>query len=158
MAVVRFSEGWRKTLANASGVKAIFDGVFVGTVYSGTMPSNPNNAATGTKLGVITLNGDGTSKLTLDPVSVDANGRVIIAKPSAATWRFTGLANGVAGYCRFHDLDNDNPAASSTNDERFDVQITQSGGMMNMSNLNVVTGAPSTVNALKFVMVPSHTQ
>lgn len=144
---VRLSTRLRSNLAGTTGFAATFaNGVI--DVYSGTQPATADSATTGTLLGRITLNsgafvaGTATNGLTF---AAAANGAV----SKSGVWSFNGIAAGTAGWFRLkgNALDND---ALSTTLPRLDGSIATSGADLNLSNISIAVGAPSTVDSFTF--------
>lgn len=80
----------------------------------------------------------------------------IVAKPTNQVWSFTGEATGVAGWGRLY--------ASNTADSgallsgapwypRLDFSVGTSGADLNLANVNIVSGAPNTVDQFQFSLV-----
>jgi hypothetical protein len=117
-------------------------------VYTGTRPTSPNDAATGTKLARFTAAAG--AKMHLAAVTLTPG---VIAKDTTEVWGGTGLANGVAGYYRLV-TDSDDGTTASTTAVRVDGVIATSGGDMNMTSTNIATGAPLLINSATFT-IPS---
>lgn len=118
-------------------------------IYSGSQPASANDAATGTLLGRVTLNaGAWTAGSVTNGLEFDAATARQLDKAALETWQFVGIANGTAGWFRFRGNATDAGAADTTEAlPRIDGRIAVTGGEMNLSNLNVVTGAITTVDA-----------
>jgi hypothetical protein len=109
-------------------------------IYSGAKPASSDTGATGTLLATITLDGDGVTGISWDTPS----GKVM-SKPAAAVWRYTGLADGTAGYFRMFEA-TDTPANTSTTAIRYDGTVGRTTGELQISSTTIVTGAPGTVD------------
>ena len=141
---VRLSTALRTNLAGSTGFAATFANGII-EVRTGTQPATADAAATGTLLGTITLNsgaftpGTSTNGLTFASASAGA-----VSK--SGVWSFNGIAAGTAGYFRLkgNALDND---ALSTTLPRLDGSIATSGADLNLSNVTIAIGAPSTVDS-----------
>ena len=141
---VRLSTQLRTNLAGSTGFAATFANGII-EVRTGTQPATADAAATGTLLGTITLNsgaftpGTSTNGLTF---ATAAGGAV----SKSGVWSFNGVAAGTAGYFRLkgNALDND---ALSTTLPRLDGSIATSGADLNLSNISISPGAPSTVDS-----------
>lgn len=138
-------------MAGSSGFSgAMATGVI--DIYSGTQPATADSAVTGTLLGTVTLNsgaftpGSATNGLTFAAASSGA-----VAK--SGTWSFVGVAAGTAGYFRFRANAADAGAVSTTL-KRLDGSIATSGGDMNLSNIAITIGAPTTIDTFTFT-IPS---
>ena len=134
-----------KTLLNTGLKTAIDSGVI--EIRSGVKPASPNDAATGTLLLLITLNGasftpgSATNGLVfaVDP----GTGKLTI--PSGAVWRGTAVANGVATWFR-HKGNATDAGLASTTLPRIDGTVAQTGGDLGITSTTMVTGAVHTVD------------
>jgi len=140
---LRLSTGLRNNLAGPTGFAATFaNGVI--DIYSGTQPATADAAATGTLLGTVTLNsgtftpGTATNGLTF---AVATNGAV----SKTGVWSFNGVAAGTAGWFRLKGNAVDTGEASPFV-PRLDGSIAVSGADMNLSNISIAIGAPTTVD------------
>lgn len=143
----RLSTGLRNNLAGTTGFAATFaNGVI--EIYSGTQPASADAAVTGTLLGTVTLGsgaftpGSPTNGLTFD---VAANGAV----SKSGVWSFAGVAAGTAGWFRLKANGADAGAVSNTL-PRLDGSIATSGADLNLSNISIAVGAPTTVDSFTF--------
>jgi len=142
----KLSDALRNSVMQTGSLDAALNLGFI-FIYTGQQPADANSAATGTLLAVI-ANADGATGLTTEPASAVG----AIQKTAAETWSGVGLADGVAGWFRFHALDTDkattqtSAAGASTTKARFDGAIAASGAELNTSNTNIKTGALQTVN------------
>jgi len=114
-------------------------------VYSGAQPANADAAATGTLLGVVSVNASGTG-LTFDTPTAGT-----LSKLPSEVWQMTGTVAGTAGWFRFFAAGG-NPAISSTVEVRLDGSIATTGGDLNMSNVHVTVGSPHTIDVFQFVL------
>jgi hypothetical protein len=118
---MKSSTSLRNALLGATGFGECFPAGFKINMYAGAQPANPEDAATGTLLGTISLTG-GAGALVCD---APANG--VVKKPTAAVWACNALvAAGSMGYCRLYK-DGDNPANASTTQHRIDFSVGVSG-------------------------------
>jgi hypothetical protein len=140
---IRLSTALRTNLAGDTGFAATFaDGII--EIRTGTQPATADAAATGTLLGTVTLAsgaftpGSPTNGLTFAAASAGTVSKT-------GTWSFVGIAAGTAGWFRFkgNALDND---AISTTLPRLDGSIATSGADLNLSNIAIAIGAPTTVD------------
>lgn len=118
-------------------------------IYSGSQPASANDAATGTLLGRVTLNaaawaeGSATNGLEFDAAAARQ-----MTKATGEVWQFTGLSDGTAGWFRFRGNAADAGAADPTFLlPRIDGRIATTGAELNLSNLNIVTGATTTIDS-----------
>lgn len=108
-------------------------------IYTGTQPTDPDSAPTGTLLVTIA---NGASGVTF----ADATDGVL-TKTVGETWSGVGVANGTAGYfrlCAYGDS-----GADSTTDCRIDGAVATSGGELNFSSLAFTSGATQTISDLR---------
>jgi hypothetical protein len=140
---IRLSTALRTNLAGDTGFAATFaDGII--EIRTGTQPATADAAATGTLLGTVTIAsgaftpGSPTNGLTFAAASAGTVSKT-------GTWSFVGIAAGTAGWFRFkgNALDND---AISTTLPRLDGSIATSGADLNLSNIAIAIGAPTTVD------------
>lgn len=141
---IRLSTGLRNKIldgGSGGGIKNALNLAKV-NIYSGAQPANADAAATGTLLGTATVNGGGTGG------TWDAAVAGVISKAAAEVWRFTGLADGIAGWFRVYP-NGATPANASSSEARFDGSISTSGGDLNLSNINVVTNVVNTLDTVQ---------
>jgi hypothetical protein len=147
---VRLSTGMRNKLLDGGtggGVKGALELGFIG-IYTGAQPASADTGATGTLLGVVTRDGDGATGLQFGSASAG-----VIAK-AAQVWRFTGLADGTAGWWRFYPA-GDTPTSNSSTAARIDGSVGSAGADINMTNVTVQTSAVSTVDSFTITMPTS---
>jgi len=141
---IRLSTALRNNLAGDTGFAATFANGII-EIRTGTQPATADSAATGTLLGTITLAsgaftpGSPTNGLTF---AAAAGGAV----SKSGQWSMNGIAAGTAGWFRLkgNALDDD---LSSTTLPRLDGSIAVSGADMNLSNISITIGAPTTVDS-----------
>lgn len=148
---VRFSTGLRNKILGTSGLSAaLANGVI--HIYSGSQPANADSAISGVLLGTVTVDGAAftpgaaTNGLVFDTAAAGA-----VSKPSGTNWKFTGLANGTAGWFRFVGNATDDTLASTTL-PRIDGAIAKTGGDLTLSNTAITSGAPSTIDVFQLTM------
>lgn len=146
---LRFSTGLVDAIALDKSFKVAIEGTsaagFYIDIYTGTRPTTPDEAATGTKLARFTA--ASAAKMHL----ADAVTAGVIAKAASEVWGATGLANGTAGYYRIV-TNSDDGTTTSTTAVRVDGVIATSGGDMNMSSTTIALGAPLLINTATFTM------
>jgi len=138
---IRLSTGLRNNLAGTTGFAATFANGII-EIRTGSQPVYADDAATGTLLGTFTLAsgaftpGSPTNGLTF---ATAADGAV----SKSGVWSMNGIAAGTAGWFRLkgNALDND---LLSTTLPRLDGSIAVSGADMNLSNISIAIGAPTT--------------
>lgn len=146
---VRLSTALRTALAGTTGFASTFANGIV-EIRTGTQPPTADAAATGTLLGTVTLNsgaftpGTATNGLTFATASGGA-----VSK--SGVWSFNGVAAGTAGWFRLkgNALDND---ALSTTLPRLDGSVATSGADLNLSNIAIAIGAPTTIDTFTFTL------
>jgi hypothetical protein len=126
------------------GIKPAFALGFM-NIYTGSQPSSADTGATGTLLGTVSVNGGGTG------ITFDAAAAGVMSKASAETWRFTGLAAGVAGWFRLYEA-TDTPSATQATKARVDGAIGSSGADLNLTNLTIGVGQVNTCDAFTITM------
>lgn len=132
-------------------LKDIFhDGVL--KIYSGSQPTNPDQAVAGTLLLQIT---DGAGAFVAGEF---ANGLEfgdaadgVISKAIAETWQDTGIASGTAGWFRLCANPTD-AGGASTSLPRIDGSIGTSGADLNMSSTSIVVGSTYTIDTFVLTM------
>lgn len=81
----------------------------------------------------------------------------VISKPTTAVWSFAGVAAGTAGWFRLKGSVADADALLSAEPYlcRVDGSVATSGGDLNLSNLVIATGAPTTVDSFSITIPAS---
>ncbi|HBF44016.1 MAG TPA: hypothetical protein DDW42_10405 [Desulfobacteraceae bacterium] len=132
-------------------IKDIFhDGVL--RIYSGTQPSDADQAVAGTLLLEITESagafaaGEFANGLEFGAAAAGA-----ISKAAAETWQDTGISSGTAGWFRLCANPTD-AGASSTTLPRIDGSIGSSGADLNMSSTTIVVGSTYTIDTFTLTM------
>ena len=144
---VRLSTRLRDNLAGNTGFAATFaNGVI--DIYTGTQPVTADAAATGTLLGTVTLNSGEFSP------GISTNGLTFAAASGGAVsksgiWSFNGIAAGTAGWFRLRGNQPDGGLLSTTL-PRLDGSIAVSGADMNLSNISITIGAPTTIDSFAY--------
>ena len=148
---VQLSTGLRNGMLNATGMLTAFaNGVMY--VYSGPQPLNADAAVQGTLLIKITLaSGAFTFGTATNGINFDAPSSGVVAKAAAETWSGIGLANGIAGWFRLMGNPTD-ALGSSTSLPRMDGSVGTVGADLNLSSVNVVTSAPTTIDVWQFTL------
>lgn len=133
---MKSSTVFRNALLGSTGFAECFPAGVLIDIMSGTVPTDPEDAVTGTKLGTISLSGSGAA-LVFDPV---ANGAV--AKPAAASWLCSSLlSGGVVTYLRLYKF-GDAPNTADSAKYRMDITVGVAG-----SGADVILPS-TTLNAL----------
>ena len=138
-------------IARGGSLKDIFhDGVL--RIYSGTQPSDPDTAVSGTLLIEVTESGGtfahGAFANGLEFGDAAAG---IIAKAAAETWQGAGIAAGTAGYFRLCANPTD-AGGASTSLPRIDGSVGTSGADLNMSSTTITVGATYTIDSFQFTL------
>lgn len=149
--MLRFSTGLRNGILNATGIKeAMADGVL--RIYSGAQPITADSAVSGTLLIEVTVNGGAFAHgSATNGLEFDAPADGILSKAVAEAWRGLGLADGVAGWFRFCANPTD-AGGASTSLARIDGSVGRSAADLNLSNVNIVTGVPNTIDVFQISM------
>ena len=120
-------------------------------IYSGSQPTDADDAETGTLLVEITVSsatltpGVSTNGLNFDVVTPDTDRtESVLAKSTGEVWSGTALATGTAGYGRFYD--NGRIVGASETSIRFDGSAGTSGAQFNLSTTTITSGATITVD------------
>jgi len=107
-------------------------------IYSGSQPSDADQAETGTLLATIT------------PVNLGPTVSGTVSKLASETWQVNAVATGTAGYFRFY------ASAVNTGADitavRMDGNIGTSGATLNLSTTNIVSGAPVVITTFQITM------
>ena len=149
---LRISTGLATLLAGTTGFSsAMGNGVI--DIYSGTQPATADSAATGTLLGTVTLNsGAFNPGVTTNGLTFAAAAAGAVAK--SGVWSFVGIAAGTAGWFRFRGNAVDAGGISTTL-PRLDGSVATSGANLNLSNISIAIGAPTTVDTFTWTQ-PLH--
>ena len=149
--MLRFSTGLRNGILDATGIKeAMADGVL--RLYSGAQPASADTAVAGTLLVEITVDGGAfVHGSPTNGLEFDAPVAGLLSKAAAENWLGSGLADGVAGWFRFCANPVDSGGASTVL-ARIDGAVGRSSSDLNLSNTNIVTGVPSTVDVFNITM------
>lgn len=144
---VRLSTQLRNNLVGSTGFAATFaNGVI--NIYTGSQPATADSAATGTLLGTVTLSsGAFTDGVSTNGLTFGSPASGAVAK--SGTWSFNGVDDGTAGWFRLRGNAAD-AGGSSTTLPRLDGTIATSGADMNLSNINITTGAPTTIDTFTY--------
>jgi len=146
-----FAAGTVLVACKGGSIKDIFhDGVL--RIYSGSQPSDADQAASGTLLLEISESAGAFSAGAFDnglEFGTAASGA--ISKSTAETWQDTGIAAGTAGWFRLCANPTD-AGAASTSLPRIDGSIGSSGADLNMSSTNIVVGSTYTIDTFTLTM------
>lgn len=149
---IRLSTGMVASMLNGGAGNGVKAGLALGfiDIYQGSQPADADTGSAGSlKLGTVTVNGDGSTGVTFDATTTTT-----ISKAAAETWKFTGLAAGVAGWFRFYQAGG-SPTATSTTEKRIDGSIGTSGADMNITNTTIALSATTTVDACTLTLPKS---
>lgn len=146
-----FAAGTVLVACKGGSLKDVFhDGVL--RIYSGSQPSSPDAAASGTLLLEISESAGTFVAGAFDnglEFGTAASGA--ISKASSETWQDTGIAAGTAGYFRFVGNPTDAGAASTTL-PRIDGSVGTSGADLNMSSTTITVGATYTIDTFTLTL------
>ena len=146
---VRLSTGLRSKMLNGDingGMKGALSGGTI-RIYSGPQPISADAPATGTLLGIVTVEGAGGG------LHFDTSTDGTLSKAAAEHWKFNGIAAGTAGWFRF-TADGGFPDSNSSVEARIDGTIATSGGDVSITNVAITVGSPNTVDAFSFTLPP----
>jgi hypothetical protein len=126
-------------------LKDVFkDGVL--KIYSGSQPSSPDSAVSGTLLVTVTLaSGTFVAGAFDNGLEFGAAGSGAISKAAGATWSGAAGASGTAGYFRLCANPTD-AGGASTSLPRIDGSIGTSGADLNMSSTTITSGQTYTID------------
>jgi len=124
-----------------------------GATYNGVAFATTVTTLTAT-VGAATLSG-GTSAVNALILASPSAGT--ISKPSGATWSFNGEEAATAGWFRLKGsvVDDNLAITTGTQFARLDGSIAVSGADMNLSNIAITIGAPTTIDSFS-ATVPSY--
>ena len=149
---LRLSTALRTALAGSTGFASAFaNGVI--EIRTGSQPATADTAASGSLLGTVTLNSGAFTP------GVSTNGLTFAAASGGSAsktgvWSFNGVAVGTAGWFRFKANAVDD-GLLSTSAVRLDGSIAVSGADMNLSNISITIGAPTTVDSFTWTQPAS---
>jgi len=148
---VRFSTGLRNEMLDQIGLRgSLGNGVL--KIYTGVQPSSADNAAAGTLLLNITVDGlPFNAGSPTNGLNFDAAISATVSKAASENWLGSGIADGTAGWARFCG-NNADPGTQSDSLPRIDLSVARTGGDLNLSNTAIVTGAPTTVDTFNIFM------
>ena len=134
----RLSTGLVNAIMATSSLKSALEGAsgFLIDIYSGTQPTNPDAAATGTLLVTVSLGGAGTG-MHFETAATAG----VLPKKASETWSGTAVATGTAGWFRIRAT-TDAGTGASTTASRVDGAIATSGAEMTLGSLTLTSGAP----------------
>lgn len=149
--MVRLSTKLRNNMASLTGFGTTFlNGII--SIYSGPQPLTADSAASGTLLGTVTVDGGAfVAGTATNGLEFDAPVAGVVSKVAADAWRFTGLADGTAGWFRLKGNAADNDLASTIL-PRLDGSIGVSGADLNLSNIAITTGSPNSIDTFSFTI------
>jgi len=119
--------------------------------YTGSQPSDPDAAATGTLLGTYSLSagtftpGTATNGLNFDEVSAGT-----MSKDVSETWQTTAVAGGTAGWFRFMS-NSSTPSGTGIDQIRFDGNVATSGANLNMPITTFVLGTTYSIDTFPVI-------
>ena len=130
------------------GLRGILKGSKL-NLYTGTQPTSPDDAATGTLIATVSVNSGA------DGFEFTSAVNGVIGKPSGVTWSGVNVSSGTQtiGYGRLFEA-GDSPGSSSTTAARYDFSIGTSGADVNVSSVSAANGATTTFTQLD-VTVPA---
>ena len=142
---MKLSTGARNALAVTTSLRGLLSGNVL-QIYGGPVPASPDDSI-GAAVLLCTISGGGTGA-GLEFEAVPQNGVVI--KLASQAWSGVNSASGTATFCRLCP-DSDTGAASGTA-IRLQGTVGQISADLEMSNIDLVSGAPLSVNASAFTV------
>ena len=135
---VRLSTGLRNKVLD-SGFADAFDTTGRINIYTGSQPSNANDAASGTLLGTLTLASD----------SIPSGASTGVLTFGTITSDTSADASGTAGWGRIYRTGDTAPgSAAGTSDRRLDFAISTSGSDVNFDTVTFVAGGTIAITSL----------
>jgi len=135
---LKVSTGLRNKLLDTGSLATLMAGGLI-KIYSGTPPTNADDATAGSLLCTISLNSTGTG---INMASTATGG--VLAKSTSETWSGVVALSGAATYYR-HVAASDTGAASTTQ-ARLQGEIAAAGSELNLSSTTLTSGATQTVD------------
>ena len=125
-------------------------------IYTGSQPTSPNDAATGTLLVEITeSSGTFTAGQPANGLNFGDSVNGVIGKASGETWSGQAGATGTAGWFRIFDNAMEDAGSISTTAPRIDGAIATSGAQLNMSNTSITSGGTTTIDTVAVTLPAS---
>jgi len=134
---LKSSTGLKNAVLSTSSFKAALDGGKI-RIFSGSAPADADAAETGTLLCEVSLNGTATG------LTFAAAASGTISKTGSEVWSGTNVAAGTATHYRF--VATGDTGALSTTQARLQGTVGLIGADLNISNVNLTSGAPQTVD------------
>ena len=141
----QLSTGARNALAVTTSLRGMLTGTVI-RIYSGPVPASPDDAV-GSAVLLCTVSGGGTGA-GLEFEAAAQNGAVV--KLASQTWSGTNVTNGTATFCRM-SAPGDTGSASGTA-VRMQGTVGQINADLELSNIDLVNGAPLVLNAGVFTV------
>jgi hypothetical protein len=154
-----------ESAGNAVAIAETFGGCFadlfnrgVLRIYTGSQPTTPQTAESGTCILVVT---DASGAFTADS---GVNGLLFassasagtLAKSGSQTWSGVGIGGGgTAGWFRLYDKGYNTGADASGNYIRMDGAISTSGAQLNMASTTITSAATTTIDSFDVTMPAS---
>ena len=123
--------------SDAKTVQEVFYKGFI-DLYTGSIPSSPDNAPVGTKL--VRIYSDGLAV----GISFDDASSGSMNKKTGETWSGSGITSGTIGWYRL--VAPNDSGGTSTTEERIDGDISTVGASINLSSLTMQTAVPLTIS------------
>jgi len=118
-------------------------------IYTGSQPSSPDVAPTGTKLLEITnASGAFTKGTKTNGLEWDAPVAGVLGKKDADTWSDAGLESGTAGWFRLYANDFDTGADALC----LDGAVGTSGSQLNLASTSIVKDATTTIDEFEITV------
>jgi hypothetical protein len=137
------STGLRTAMLGSSGLSEQLNLGFI-NIYSGAPPATADAAVTGTLLCTISNNATATG------LTFDAAAAGTLPKKASEVWKGVNAASGTAGYFRFVAVGD--TGVLSTTQARLQGTIATAGADLNLSSVNLTSGADQTIDAANFTL------
>lgn len=152
---MKLSTGLRNALLGTGSFSSVMANCVI-YIYSGTQPSDPDAAASGTLLMMVTVGGGSFSHGTTTNGLNWATPSAGVITKATETWSGTGLVTGTAGWfrCCANGTDSE-PSDADTVRKSFDGSCSTSGAQMNMTSTTITSGATITFDTGVFTLPAS---
>jgi hypothetical protein len=155
---LRTSTAHKNKLLGTSPFTTLYNGGVI-LLYSGTQPTTADSAATGTILGIISLNSgwtgtDPTAAITTAGLTWGTPSGGAIGIATSAVWSCTAIGTGTVGWFRIRQAAADTMANdTSFIYPRIDGAVGTTTGELQLTVVNLVTGVtPTTIQSASFAL------
>ncbi|MDQ8046905.1 MAG: hypothetical protein REI11_20035 [Patulibacter sp.] len=142
---LKASTGLRNSMLSGGSLRSSLGSPLL-LIYSGTPPATADAAITGTLLCTISDNSSG------DPLNFDDASGGTLPKMAAQVWSGINVASGTATHFRIIDSEFPDDGTASTVQPRLQGLCGTAGADLNMSSVNLTSGAPQTIDAANITL------